>query len=303
MKIPKPLKAGDKIGVVAPSRMIKPEDLAPALADLKAWGLEPVLGKHLYDVDRQFAGTDAARASDFQSMVEDPSIRAIFCARGGYGALRIVDDLDFRVLKKDPKWIIGFSDATTFVVEAFNNGVASLHAPMGISWNGATGDERSRDYLREMLFGERPVFSTVPESAELSRPGLAKGPVIGGNLSMLSQLIGTPSDFDTKGCILFLEDLDEYLYHIDRMVVHLKRSGKFDRLAGLVVGGFTDMHDNSTPFGKSAHEIIAEAVSDKEYPLCFGFPVGHSPRNFPMVHGGEASLRVSHNLIELEFHE
>ena len=303
MKIPPPLKQGDKIGVVAPSRMIRPEEMADALKDLRAWGFEPVLGKSLYAVDRQFAGTDAARAADFQAMLDDPGIRAVFCARGGYGALRIVDAIEFKALKRDPKWIIGFSDATTFTMAAYNAGVASIHGPMGISWNGATGDAQSRQYLGDVLLGKRPVFSAAPESPELSRPGLAKGRIIGGNLSMLSQLIGTPTDFDTKGCILFLEDLDEYLYHIDRMIVHLKRSGKFDRLAGLVIGGFTDMHDNSAPFGKTAHEIIAEAAAGHDYPICFGFPVGHSPRNFPILHGAEASLRVSHNLIELEFHD
>ena len=302
MKIPAALKPGDKVGVVAPSRKILPDELAPALQDLRTWGFVPVLGEHLYAVDRQFAGTDAQRAADLQQMIADPEIRAIFCARGGYGALRIVDRVDLRPLRRDPKWIIGFSDATTFLVAASNAGLASIHGPMGISWNGATGDAQSRDHLRDILLGGRPVYQCSPLSPELSRPGLAEGPLIGGNLSMLSQLIGTETDFDTKDCILFLEDLDEYLYHIDRMVVHLRRSGKLDRLAGLVVGDFSDLRDNPTPFGKGAHEIIAEAVADFDYPVCFGFPAGHAPRNFPLLHGVETSLRVSHNLVEMEFH-
>lgn len=301
MKIPPFLKPGDRIGIVSPARKISAEDLKPAIADLQSWGYQVVAGKYLHAEAHQFAGTDAQRTEDLQQMLEDESIRAILCARGGYGSLRIIDQLDLKALRKDPKWLIGFSDITTFTMAAFNLGVASIHGPMGISWNGQTGDEASREFLRQMLAGDIPHYTFPVERPDLCRTGTARGPIIGGNLSMLSQLLGTDTDFDSKGCIFFLEDLDEYLYHIDRMVVHLKRGGKFDRLAGLVIGGFTDLHDNSTPFGNSLEGIIRDALPS-DYPVCFGAPIGHQPLNYPIPHGAEATLSVSHSHAELRFH-
>ncbi|MEM7039251.1 MAG: LD-carboxypeptidase [Bacteroidota bacterium] len=302
MRIPPPLKAGEKIGIVSTARKISREDLEPCLQSLRSWGLEPVLGKNLFKIDHQYAGTDAERAADLQEMINRPDISGILCARGGYGTLRIIDAIDLKPLRKNPKWIAGFSDVTTLTMAAYNAGVATIHGPMGISWNGATGDEQSRDYLRQMLMGPPPEYAYAPTRQDLTRTGIARGPLIGGNLSMLSQLLGTDTDFKTKGCILFLEDLDEYLYHIDRMVVHLRRGGKFSQLAGLVVGAFTDLKDNSTPFGKTAEEIIFDAAADFDYPVCFDFPVGHAPQNYPLLHGVDATLRVSHTRVELAFH-
>lgn len=301
MKIPPFLKAGDRIGIVSPARSISEADLAPALADLQAWGLTVVKGTHLYAKDFQFAGSDAQRAADLQMMMDDPSISAILCARGGYGCLRIVDLLDWKAFRKSPKWLIGFSDVTTLTMDAFNRSLASIHGPMGISWNGKTADPASREWLRKILLGESPTYSWQVERPDMTRTGMGSGPLIGGNLSMLSQLVGTPTDFDTKGCIFFLEDLDEYLYHIDRMVVHLQRAGKFAQLAGLVVGGFTDLHDNDNPFGKSYEEIILGALPDRSFPVCFGAPIGHQPLNYPVIHGAKATLSVSHATAELTF--
>jgi muramoyltetrapeptide carboxypeptidase len=303
MKFPPPLRSGDKIGIISTARKISRKDLQPALDSLTEWGLKPVLGKNLFATDHQYAGTDAQRTADLQAMLDNPEIKAILCARGGYGTLRIIDEVDLRGLKKDPKWIVGFSDVTTLTMACYNLGIATIHGPMAISWNGATGDENSRNYLRQMLFGELPVYTATPLDHDLVRTGSGEGRLIGGNLSMLSQLIGTPTDFDTKGCVLFLEDLDEYLYHLDRMIVHLRRAGKFDRLAGLIVGGFSDLKDNDTPFGKTYGEIIAEAVSGYDYPVAFDFPVGHSPLNYPLIHGAKVRLEVSHTRSELRFLE
>lgn len=303
MKIPPSLKSGDRIGVIAPARKISEAELKDAMEDLRSWGLIPVYGENLFAIHHQFGGTDEQRASDLQQMIDDPSIRCIFCARGGYGTLRIVDAVSFEGLAKAPKWLVGFSDITTLHNAAYNVGVASVHGPMALSWNGNTSDASSRENLRKVLFGERPVYRYQPRANVPMRPGKGEGRLIGGNLSMLSQLIGTPTDFNTDGAILFLEDLDEYLYHIDRMVVHLKRAGKFDKLAGLVVGGMTDMKDNSTAFGRNAEQIIADAVAEFDYPVCFDFPVGHWPENQPLVHGAMATLKVSHSSVELETKE
>lgn len=299
MRIPNHLSPGDKVGIVCPARKISEAELAPAIADLNAWGFVPVLGKHALAIDHQYAGTDAQRTEDLQTMIDDPSIKAILCGRGGYGSLRIVDAIDFKAMRSHPKWLIGFSDITTFCIAAFNKDIATIHGPMAISWNGETGDKASREYLRQILIGKSPNYSYTPIEQEQLRTGKARGRLIGGNLSMLSQLLGTPSDFDTKGCILFLEDLSEYLYHLDRMVVHLKRGGKFDKLAGLIVGSFSDIQDNSTPFGKTVPEIILDALGDADIPVCFDFPTGHSPLNYPLIHGGLATLSVSHSHVEL----
>jgi len=301
MKIPPFLKAGDRIGIVSPARSISESDLGPAIADLKSWGFTVVLGEHVYDTDHQFAGTDGDRARDLQQMMDDPGIRAILCARGGYGCLRIVDQLNWKGFRKSPKWLIGFSDVTTLTMDAYNHKLASIHGPMAISWNGKTGDAASRGWMRRILVGENPTYTWQVEKPHLTQTGMGKGPLIGGNLSMLSQLVGTPTDFDTKGCIFFLEDLDEYLYHIDRMVVHLKRAGKFAHLSGLVVGGFTDLHDNDNPFGKSFEEIILDALPNRDFPVCFGAPIGHQPLNYPVLHGVDATLSVSHTASELTF--
>ncbi|HHG86437.1 MAG TPA: LD-carboxypeptidase [Bacteroidetes bacterium] len=303
MKFPSALKAGDKVGILSTARKISVEQLQPALDALREWGLEPVLGQHLFAEDHQYAGTDGERRADLQMMIEDRTIRAILCARGGYGTLRIIDGVDLRPLRRNPKWIVGFSDVTTLTMACYNAGVASIHGPMAVSWNGKTGDVQSREYLRQMLFGKLPNYSCMPARTDLVRTGVGEGRLIGGNLSMLSQLLGTETDFDTRGCILFIEDLDEYLYHLDRMVVHLQRGGKFERLAGLIVGGFTDVHDNDTPFGKTVEEIIADATAGHAYPICFDFPVGHWPQNYPLLHGARVRLEVSHTRADLHFLE
>ncbi|HEX2898764.1 MAG TPA: LD-carboxypeptidase, partial [Bacteroidia bacterium] len=197
------------------------------------------------------------------------------------------------------KWLVGFSDLTAFAAGMLQVGISSIHGPMCISWNGKTSDPVSRGHLRELLMGQVPTYSYVPAHPDVLRTGKATGRLVGGNLSIISQLIGTPHDIDTKDCILFIEDIDEYLYHIDRMMVHLKRAGKLADLAGLIVGGFSDVKDNEIPFGATIEEIVLDAVGESAYPICFGFPTGHWPSNYPLVVGAKATLNVSHSFIEL----
>lgn len=288
---PQSLKPGDRVGIVAPARKVSREEMAPAIEVIGLWGYGVIEGKHLYGSSDQYSGTDEERASDFQAMLDDPGIKAIFCARGGYGSVRIIDRLDFTAFGKSPRWVIGYSDITVFHSHINKHlGIQTLHAPMPINFPGDGKMNESLDNLKKLLEGEDTTY-LIP-AHPYNRSGNAVGQLCGGNLSMLYSLSGTPTDVETEGKILFIEDLDEYLYHIDRMMMNLKRSGKLENLAGLVVGGMSDMNDNEVPFGKTAYEIIAEAVSDYSYPLVFGFPAGHTPDNLALVMGGEYEFIV-----------
>lgn len=290
MITPEFLKPGDKVAIVATARKISPSEVEPAIKTMESWGLEVVIGDSLYAVDRQFAGTDRQRTNDFQAMLDNPEIKAIICARGGYGTVRIIDELDFSAFVKQPKWIVGYSDITV-LHNHINNiyGIETLHATMPVNFS-AIGVLPAVEALKRALFGEAPDHKT--NTGSLSRPGHARGPVVGGNLSILYSLSGTPSALDSEGKILFIEDLDEYLYHIDRMMMNLKRSGKLENLAGLVVGGMTEMRDNSVSYGMTAEEIVADAVKSYKFPVLFGFPAGHLPGNMPLIMGREAVLDV-----------
>jgi muramoyltetrapeptide carboxypeptidase len=288
MITPPYLKKGDKIGIAATARKVSMEELEPAIAAFKSWGLEVVLGKNIFQSQDQFAGTDQERAADLQRMLDDPSIKAIIGARGGYGTLRIVDQLNFEELKKHPKWVIGFSDITVLHAHLHNLGMETLHAKMLINF---TTDEVSSETLKRALFGDLHQHEAPPHA--LNRKGTAQGVLVGGNLSLLYAIAGSISDLDTHGKILFIEDLDEYLYHVDRMMMNLKRSGKLDTLAGLVVGGMSDMKDNKIPFGKNAEEIILDAVKEFDYPVCFQFPAGHVDTNLALYLGRTVQLEVS----------
>ena len=301
MQCPPFLRPGDRIGVTSTARKIRPEELQAALDALRSWGLEPVTSPQLYAVDHQFAGTDAQRRSDLQGFLDDPSIRAILCARGGYGTQRIVDALDLSTFTEHPKWVMGFSDITSLLATFDRVGVASIHGPMGLSWDGKTSDADSREALRKLLFGEWPRYDWAPHP--LNRSGTATARLVGGNLSIVHCNLATATQTDTRGTLLFLEDLDEYLYHLDRMLVHLKRAGQLRDLAGLVVGGMTDMNDNAQAFGRTAEEIIREAVEEYDYPVTFGFPAGHQPANYPLVIGAAATLEVEANRCTLSFVE
>jgi muramoyltetrapeptide carboxypeptidase len=285
---PNYLNHGDCIGIVAPARKISQAELAPAIAILESWGLKVKLGKNIYLSNNQFSGTDAQRCSDFQAMLDDTEVKAIISARGGYGAVRIIDELDFTHFKKQPKWIIGYSDITVFHSHVhMHYNTETLHAVMPINFN---KDAESLGLLKKTLFGDD--ISYTIDAHPLNKKGESTGMIIGGNLSLLYALASTPSDINTDGKILFLEDLDEYLYHIDRMMMQLKRSGKLAKLKGLLIGGFSEMKDNTIPFGKTAEEIITDALKDYNYPVCFGFPAGHSDKNYPLYLGRNIALSV-----------
>lgn len=285
---PEFLKKGDKIGIVACARKISKEELQPAIDIFQNWGLEVVLGKNIFNADNQFSGTDEERAADLQNMLNDTSIKAVISARGGYGTVRIIDKLDFSTFKKHPKWIIGYSDITVLHSHIHNMGIQTLHATMPINFK---VNEEATETLRKALFGEEIHYSF--ESHALNKNGKAEGILVGGNLSLLYALCGSNSDIDTKRKILFIEDLDEYLYHIDRMMMNLKRSGKLSELAGLIVGGMSDMKDNAIPFGKTAEAIILDAVKEYKYPVCFHFPCGHIDRNLAIILGRKVELEVA----------
>ena len=274
------LNRGDSVAIVSPARAISPEEIAPAVQLLKDAGLNVVLGNHIYNKDHQMAGSDAEKISDIQRFIDDASIRAILSSRGGYGCVRIIDQLDLKPLAEQKKWFVGYSDVTVFHSHIHTNfGTPTLHATMPVNIS-AQPDEResiSNQTLIDALFGKSLTYSL--NDHPLSREGNASGILVGGNLSMLYSLCGSRSDMDTTGKILFIEDLDEYLYHIDRMMMNLKRTGKLNRLAGLVVGGMSDMNDNTIPFGKSAEEIIAEHTEEYHYPVYFGFDAGHTQPN------------------------
>ena len=291
MIIPSPLKAGDKIAIVATARKISHREIEPAVAVLKSWGLDVVIGKTIAAEHFQFAGEDELRKNDLQEMLDDETISAILFARGGYGTVRIIDDIDWRKYLKKPKWLCGFSDITVIhshLLSVFE--IASIHSVMALSFE--TASVESLESLRRMLFGDMVKYDI--KSHPLNRSGEARGILCGGNLSLLYNLNGTVSDIETAGKILFVEDIDEHLYHVDRMMINLKRSGKLEDLAGLIVGHFTDMKnkDDQNPFGKDGYQIIAEHVADYNYPVCFGFPAGHEPQNHALKMGGNCELRV-----------
>lgn len=299
MKTPSYIKKGDKIGIVSTARIISKKEIYPAVKIFKEWGLEVVLGNHLFEEYNQFAGTDEQRTADLQQMLDENSVKAIICARGGYGTVRIIDKLNFSNFIKKPKWIAGYSDVTVLHSHIHSNfGIETLHStmPLNISENKFT--EESLESFRKALFGEKITYSL--KTSSLSRKGKAEGILVGGNLSILYSLIGTKSDINTNGKILFIEDLDEYLYHIDRMMINLKRAGKLKNLAGLIVGGMSEMNDNKIPFGKTANKIIAETVEEYNYPVCFDFPAGHKNDNRVLILGREIKFNVEKN-VEVKF--
>lgn len=288
MKTPPFLRKGDKIGIVAPARKITREELQDAVTLFESNGFEVVFGKYLFGADHQFSGSDAERAADLQAMLDDPSVKAIISARGGYGTLRIIDMLDFTAFRRQPKWIIGYSDITVLHSHVHNLGIETLHATMPVNFS---RNAEATATLMDALSGD--LLQYTAGAHPLNRPGIAEAELVGGNLSLLYALTGSVSDINTKGKILFIEDLDEYLYHIDRMLLGLKRSGKLGGLAGLVIGGMTDMKDNAVPFGKTAAEIILDAVKEYDFPLCFDFPAGHVDRNLALVLGRKVKLEVN----------
>lgn len=281
MNQPKLLQPGDKVSIVATARKVSPAEMQPAIDLFRSWGLQVTLPKGLFEQNNQFAGDEYNRAQMLQEALNDDEIKAIFCARGGYGTVRIIDMLDFTSFAKNPKWIIGYSDITVLHSHIQRHlGIPTLHAimPINIPQDAATAAHKSYpaiDSLKDALFNGPQTEIRGTAGNNFGRRGESYAPIVGGNLSILYSLMGSPSEIDTDGKILFIEDLDEYLYHIDRMMQNLKRAGKLTNLKGLIVGAMSDMHDNQTPFGKSAEEIIWDVVKDYTYPVWFHAPYGH----------------------------
>jgi len=289
MTSPSPLQPGSKVAIVAPARKVTALEMQPAIELLQSWGLEVVKGMYLFGDEDQYSGSDQQRWADFQMVLDDASIDAVIFARGGYGFVRIIDKLDFTKFMRHPKWLIGFSDVTVLHNHVNRNlKVETIHAPMAI--NIPNTPKAVLENLHQLLTGNKVSYQYPAHF--FNRRGKASGELVGGNLSLIHTLAGTPSDLLTKGKILFLEDLDEYLYHIDRMMLNLKRSGKLHGLKALVIGGMTDMKDNAIPFGKSAEEIILDAVKEYDYPVAFGISSGHIERNEPLVMGRKMKLTV-----------
>jgi muramoyltetrapeptide carboxypeptidase len=302
-KIPAYLKPGDTIGITSAAGYISLDDCQDAMNTIKGWGFKIRIGSTIGKKDFTFGGTDEERTKDLQQMLNDPSIKAIMCARGGYGLVRIIDKLDFTQFAKQPKWIIGFSDATVLHSHINKNfGIATLHSKMCNSFvNPATAEaiqNETIDSIRKCLIGDKMIYNVAPNSN--NKTGRATGALVGGNLKTLEALAGSHSDINTKNKILFVEDTGEYLYSIDRMFWNLKRTGKLSNLAGLIVGGFKAKKDDpGEEFGKTLEQIVLEKVSEYNYPVCFDFPVGHQKNNFALKCGVLHRLVVSNDQVSL----
>ncbi len=291
MQTPPFLRPGDRVGVLAPASRVDVSLLHPAFAQLESWGLRVEPGQTLTRQFHQFAGTDAERATELQAFLDDPTLRAVFAARGGYGVTRILDQLDFTKFLQNPKWLVGFSDLTALHAHANRLGVETIHGPMPRNF-GFDPTGRSVETLRQALFGEALRYELAPHPR--NRPGVAVGALTGGNLCLICHIIGSLSEVDTRGKILFLEDTGEYLYALDRYLVQLERAGKLAGLAGLLVGRFSDLKDNpDAPYGLTPDEIVAEHVAAYEFPVVYGFPVSHEADNWALVCGREARLEVT----------
>jgi muramoyltetrapeptide carboxypeptidase len=298
-KIPPYLVKGDTIGIVCPSGTMPKEKAATCISVLKQWGYQVKVGKTLGSQFHYFSGTDEERKQDLQKMLDDPNIKAILFGRGGYGMSRIIDGLNFNKFKKNPKWLIGFSDITVIHAHVYQQlHIATLHAPMAAAFNDGQDKKEFIQSLRKALKGTAANYTCKPHS--LNRIGKATGELIGGNLSLVAHLVGSKSAFTTKGKILFLEDVGEYIYNIDRMMIQLKRSGLLSHLSGLIIGGFTEMKDTTTPFGSDVYSIIQSHVAEYKYPVCFDFPVSHDPNNYAMKVGVKHTLSVTKTMTTLK---
>lgn len=294
MIFPSFLSAGDRIRIVSPAGKVQKDKVLPGIELLMDNGFEVIVGQHAFDQHFQYSGTDQQRVSDFQEAINDPETKAIVCARGGYGAIRIVDKVDFSPLLKSPKWLVGFSDITVFHAALNKLQLASAHAAMPGFFVENKKPTKSFFSLLELITTGNSNHAV--QSHPLNRKGDSSGELVGGNLSLIYSLQGTPWQLETSGKILFIEDVAEYLYHLDRMMQNLRLSGLLKNLAGLVVGGLTEMKDNDSLFGKTANEIIAAAVQEYSYPVCYDFPSGHITRNSALMCGATYRLEIAENV-------
>ena len=287
-KSPPYLKPGDKVAVVNPAKRLQ-SPIEEGLKRLRDWGLEPILGKYVREEYKLFAGKDAQRREDLQWALDALDIKAILMARGGYGTTRILDELLFSGLRKNPKWVCGFSDITPLLCKLNNLGIASVHGPMLASLG---RDDASDKSLQSLLFGEPIAYEVKPQRENVL--GIARrAEIIGGNLTMICNSVGTASEIQTAGKILFLEEVGEYIYHLDRMMVHLLRAGKLSALAGIIIGNFSNMKDHKDTFGMPAKEVLKSHLNHLGCPVAYGFPAGHEPKNLPLPFGLPIQLEVS----------
>ncbi len=299
IKIPPYLKKGDSIAITCPAGFMQREKAQVCIETLQQWGLQVMLGKTLgSDSPNYFSGTDEERLNELQAILDDKNINAILCGRGGYGVGRIIDQLDFRLFKKNPKWIIGFSDITVLHAHIYSNcKIATIHAPMAAAFNDGGSTNEYIGSLHKALFGKKANYKTAVHA--FNQQGEAEGELVGGNLTLLANLVGTKSDINTRKKILFLEDVGEFIYGVDRLLYQLKRSGKLAHLAGLIIGGFTDSKDTDRPFGKTVYEVIKDIVQDYDYPVCFDFPVSHNKENYALKVGVVHKLKITKKSVSL----
>lgn len=297
MKFPPYLKKGDTIGITCPAGYMANEKAQACINTLQQWGFNVMVGKTLgSNSTNYFSGTDEERLNEMQAMLDSENINAILFGRGGYGVSRIIDKIDFTQFKKKPKWLIGYSDITVLHAHINSNfKIATLHSPMAAAFN--DGDNEYIQSLHKAITGKKAKYKCAVHS--LNKNGVITGELVGGNLALLAHITGTSSDINTKNKILFIEDIGEYIYSTDRMMQQLKRSGKLDKLAGLIVGGFTDVKDTEKPFGKTVYETIYDAVKEYNYPVCFDFPVKHGKENYALKAGGTYELKVSKQSVSL----
>jgi muramoyltetrapeptide carboxypeptidase len=300
IKVPPYLKKGNTIGLTCPAGYMELDKVKNCIHTLQSWGYEVMVGKTIGSKSKTyFSGTDAERRDEFQAMLDDKNIHAILCGRGGYGVSRIIDDLDFSSFKKHPKWIIGFSDITVFLAHLHTQlKTASIHSPMANAFN--DGGEKNQYVLslQKALKGTKTNYKAAFHP--MNKPGKVSGQLIGGNLALLAHLCGTRSAYKTNGKILFIEDIGEYIYNIDRMFLQLKRAGHLKNLAGLIVGKFTDIKDNPRPFGQTIPELILQHVAEYNYPVCFEFPVSHEQENLALKVGINYQLSVTKKTVQLK---
>lgn len=292
IKLPLYLKRGDTVGLICPSGCMPMEKMQRCINTLQLWGFNVKPGKTLGTQCNYFSGTDEERLTDLQLMLDDKNVKAIMCARGGYGLSRIIDIINFNQFIQNPKWIIGYSDITLLHAHIYSNfNIACLHAPMAAAFNEI---EESKEYIQSIYNSLTGVHQPyIIDSHVLNRKGDVDGELVGGNLSILAHLIGSKSDINTKNKILFLEDIGEYKYNIDRMLIQLKRAGKLDELTGLIIGSFTELKDTTIPFGQDIYEIISDKVKEYNYPVCFDFPVGHVKGNYALKVGVSYKLNIN----------
>lgn len=296
------LKAGDTVAIVAPSGILKHrnEEIERAKRLLKQWNLNVVVGKHVFNQANHFAGTDQERCEDFQNALDNPNVKAIWCARGGYGTVRILDKLDYTKFLEQPKWIIGYSDITALHNQIHNLGVQSLHAMMCVSLPKDESEiEQTIATFKKAIFGE--TLSYTLQGSNYNQVGEVAAPIVGGNLTILHTMLGSKTSIDTSGKILFIEEIGEYKYHIDRMLQSLKRAGYFDQCKGVIVGDMSKLRKNTTLWGTSIEQLILDALADYDFPIAFNMPAGHEEDNRALILGRNATLKVEKTKSTLVF--